>query len=186
MDFIRSVKTLETLYGKASPASLRKAADHLTPLYQAWIGAARFCVLSTIGPSRTDGSPRGDLGPVVRIQDDKTLLLPDWPGNNRLDNLRNIVEDGRISLMFMVTGADTVVRVNGHASLTTDPDLRASFSDNKGSPVCVMVITVQEVYIQCEKSVKRAALWQTRNAPLVPSLGQILNEATDLEAGASS
>jgi predicted pyridoxine 5'-phosphate oxidase superfamily flavin-nucleotide-binding protein len=100
--------------------------------------------------------------------------------------LRNIVEDGRISLMFMVPGADTVVRVNGHASLTTDPDLRASFSDNNGSPVCVIVITVQEVYIQCAKSMKRAALWQTRNAPLVPSLGQILNEATDLEAGASS
>ena len=156
MDFIRSVKILETLYGNASPASLCKVADHLTPLYQAWIGAARFCVLSTIGPSDTDGSPRGDLGPVVRIQDDKTLLLPDWPGNNRLDSLRNIVEDGRISLMFMVPGADTVVRVNGHASLTTDPDLRPSFSDNKGSPFCLIVITVQEVYIQCAKSMKRA------------------------------
>mgnify|MGYP002212137106 FL=1 len=95
----------------------------------------------------------------MRIQDDKTLLLPDWPGNNRLDSLRNIVEDGPISLIFMVPGANTMVRVNGHASLTADPDPCASFSDNKGSPVCVMVITVQEVYIQCEKSVKRAALW---------------------------
>ena len=122
----------------------------------------------------------------MRIQDDKTLFLPDWPGNNRLDSLRNIVEDGPISLMFMVPGADTMVRVNGHASLTADPDLCASFIDVKGIPVCVMVITVQEVYIQCAKSVKRAALWQTRNAPLVPSLGQILNEATDLEAGAPS
>ena len=186
MDFIRSVKTLEALYGQASPASLHKVADHLTPLYQAWIRAARFCVLSTIGSAGTDGSPRGDLGPVVRIQDDKTLLLPDWPGNNRLDSLRNIVEDGRISLMFMVPGSYTVARVNGQASLTTDPDLCASLLDNKGGPVCVMVITVQEVYIQCAKSIKRAALWQTRNAPLVPSLGQILNEATDLEAGGAS
>ena len=186
MDFIRSVKTLEALYGQASPASLHKVADHLTPLYQTWIGAARFCVLSTIGSAGTDGSPRGDLGPVVRIQDDKTLLLPDWPGNNRLDSLRNIVEDGRISLMFMVPGSDTVVRVNGQASLTKDPDLCASFLDNTGGPVCVMVITVQEVYIQCAKSIKRAALWQTRNAPLVPSLGQILNEATDLESGGAS
>ena len=143
-------------------------------------------MLSTIGSAGTDGSPRGDLGPVVRIQDDKTLLLPDWPGNNRLDSLRNIVEDGRISLMFMVPGSDTVVRVNGQASLTKDPDLCASFLDKKGGPVCVMVITVQEVYIQCAKSIKRAALWQTRNAPLVPSLGQILNEATDLESGGAS
>lgn len=186
MDFIRSVRTIEALYVKASPASLRKVVDHLTPLYQAWIGAARFCVLSTIGPSGTDGSPRGDLGPVVRIQDDKTLLLPDWLGNNRLNSSRNIVEDGRISFKFVVPGADTVVRVNGHASLTTDTDLRASFLDAKGSSVCVMVITVQEVHIQCAKSMKRASLWQTRNARLVPSLGQILNEATDLEAGASS
>ena len=99
MDFIRSVKTLEALYGKASPASLRKFVDHLTPLYQTSIGAARFCVLSTIGPSGTNGSPRGDLRPVVRIQGDKTLLLPDWPGNNRLNSLRNIVEDGCISFM---------------------------------------------------------------------------------------
>jgi predicted pyridoxine 5'-phosphate oxidase superfamily flavin-nucleotide-binding protein len=88
--------------------------------------------------------------------------------------------------MFMVPGADTMVRVNGHSSLTADPDLCPSFLDVKGIPVCVMVITVQEVYIQRAKSVKRAALWQTRNAPLVPSLGQILHEATDLEAGASS
>jgi predicted pyridoxine 5'-phosphate oxidase superfamily flavin-nucleotide-binding protein len=68
---------------------------------------------------------------VVRIQDDKTLLLPDWPGNNRLDSLRNIVKDGPISFMFMVPGADTMVRVNGHASLTADPDLCASFLDVK-------------------------------------------------------
>lgn len=88
-------------------------------------------MLSTIGPSGTDGSPRGDLGPVVRIQDDKLLLLPDWPGNNRLDSLRNIVKDGPISFMFMVPGADTMVRVNGHASLTADPDLCASFLDVK-------------------------------------------------------
>ena len=123
---------------------------------------------------------------MVRIQDDKTLLLPDWPGNNRLDSLCSIVED--FPYIINVYGAGR--RYDGAGKwpciLTADPDLCASFSDNKGSPVCVMVITVQEVYIQCEKSVKRAALWQTRNAPLVPSLGQILNEATDLEAGASS
>ena len=119
----------------------------------------------------------------MRIQDNKTLLLPDWPGNNRLDSLRKIVEDGRISLMFMVPSAETVVRVNGEAFLTTDPDLCASFLDNKGVSVCVMVITVQEVFIQCAKSIKCAALWQTLNAPLVPSLGQILNEANDLDAG---
>ena len=186
IEFVKTVEGLEALYNNAAPAALRKVVDRITPKYWQWNTSARFCVLTTVGSAGTDGSPRGDDGPTVMALDEHTMAMPDWRGNNRLDSLRNIVEDGRISLMFMVPGADTVVRVNGHASLTTDPDLRASFSDNKGSPVCVMVITVQEVYIQCAKSVKRAALWQTRNAPLVPSLGQILNEATDLEAGAPS
>ncbi len=116
----------------------------------------------------------------------KRFYCPIGLGNNRSDSLLNIVENGCVSLMFMVPGADTVVRVNGQASLTTNADLCSSFLDNKKGPVCVVVITVQEVYMQCAKYVKRAALWQTRNAPLVPSLGQVLNEATDLEAGASS
>ena len=79
------IAALEALYGQPAEASLIKVTDDLTPQYRRWIGASRFCVLSTIGPEGTDGSPRGDEGSVVHIADDRTLLLPDWRGNNRMD-----------------------------------------------------------------------------------------------------
>ena len=91
MHQVSDIAALEALYGPPAEASLIKVTDYLTPEYRTWIGASRFCVLSTIGPEGTDGSPRGDDGPVVRIADDRTLLLPDWRGNNRMDSLRNIV-----------------------------------------------------------------------------------------------
>jgi len=102
MRIIEDIEALEALYDAAVPTSLSKVAPALTPLYRHWIGASRFCVLATVGPDGTDASPRGDDGPVVRIADDRTLWLPDWRGNSRLDGLRNIVSDGRVSLMFMV------------------------------------------------------------------------------------
>lgn len=93
MKTIATIAELEALYGKPGEASLLKVTDFLTPAYRAWIEAARFCVLTTVGPGGTDGSPRGDEDPVVSILDDHTLALPDWRGNNRMDSLRNIVED---------------------------------------------------------------------------------------------
>jgi uncharacterized protein len=110
------------------PTSLTKVAPGLTPLYRQWIEAARFCVLSTVGEDGTDGSPRGDDGPVVRVVDARTLWLPDWRGNNRIDSLRNIVRDGRVSLMFMVPGSANVVRVNGAPCSPRIPRSRAASS----------------------------------------------------------
>ena len=127
MQYIDDIAALEALYGTPGQPSLRKVADHLTPLYRTWIMASRFAVLTTVGADGTDGSPRGDDGPVVTELDPHTLAMPDWRGNNRLDSLRNIVSDGRVSLMFMVPGSNTVVRVNGRARLTADADLRARF-----------------------------------------------------------
>ncbi|MEM1161573.1 MAG: pyridoxamine 5'-phosphate oxidase family protein, partial [Pseudomonadota bacterium] len=123
MDFIESIAELETHYGAPGAPSLRKVADHLTPLYRKWVMASRFCVVTTVGPEGTDGSPRGDDGSVVKELNSKTLLMPDWRGNNRFDSLRNIVRDGRVSLMFMVPGSNNVVRINGEARLSADVDL---------------------------------------------------------------
>ncbi len=97
MQAIESIEALEAQYGKVSPLALSKVCDHITGLYQRWIEASRFMILSTVGPGGTDASPRGDSEEVVRIVDAKTLWLPDWKGNNRLDSLKNIVEDGRLS-----------------------------------------------------------------------------------------
>ena len=124
---IETVEELEALYGEPKPASTRKVADRIIPVYRTWIDAARFCVLTTVGPDGTDGSPRGDDGPVVTEIDPGTLAMPDWRGNNRMDSLRNIVSDGRVSLMFMVPGSTSVVRINGTAKITTADDKLARF-----------------------------------------------------------
>lgn len=177
MRIVDSIPALEALYDAPVPASLAKVATALTPLYRQWIGAARFCILSTVGPEGTDSSPRGDDGPVVRIADDRTLLLPDWRGNNRLDGLRNIVRDGRASLMFMVPGSLNVVRVNGRAVLTDDPAVTGSFEQSGKHPKVVIVLTVEEVYFQCAKALMRSGLWARGDESAgLPSAGAFIKE----------
>jgi len=181
MRIMGDIPALEALFDPPSPASLTKVARDLTPLYRRWIEASRFCVLSTVGEEGTDGSPRGDDGPVVRVVDRRTIWLPDWRGNNRIDSLRNIVRDGRASLMFMVAGSNDVVRVNGRAVLTDDPDVTGSFVQGGRHPRLVVVVTVGEVYFQCAKALMRSGLWAPRDeAPDVPTAGAFLAEA---EAG---
>ncbi|MBM2576163.1 pyridoxamine 5'-phosphate oxidase family protein [Jannaschia sp. Os4] len=176
---IEDVAELEALYGRPGRASLAKVADRLTPLYRRWIEASRFCVLTTVGPDGTDGSPRGDDGPVVTELDERTLLMPDWRGNNRMDSLRNIVADGRASLMFMVPGSPTVVRVNGTAVVSVDADLIARFEDRGRRPRSVIVLTIKEIYTQCARAVMRAELWGGVPAPDLPTPGDILSEMTE-------
>lgn len=108
--------------------------------------ASRLCILSTVGPDGTDGSPRGDDGPAVLELDEQTLAMPDWRGNNRLDSLRNIVLDGRVSLTFVVPGSNNVVRVNGMARLTDGVALRDRFARKGQVPATVIVIQIAEIY----------------------------------------
>ena len=183
MDFIESITELEALYGTPGQASIRKVADHLTSLYAKWIAASRFCVLTTVGPNGTDGSPRGDDGPVVVPLDHKTLAMPDWRGNQRLDSLRNIVVDDRVSLMFMVPGSNTVVRVNGTARVTADRELRERFSRGERLPATLIVIRIAEIYTQCARAVMRAGLWDGVDITGLPTPGDILEEVSTGEEG---
>ncbi len=151
----------------------------MTPAYRSWIERSRFAVLSTVGPEGTDASPRGDDGPVVRELDPGTLLLPDWRGNNRVDCLRNIVRDPRVSLMFFVPGSNEVVRVNGRARLTADLTLRESFAREGKLPRTVAVIAIDEIYSQCARALLRSRLWTAGNgAEGLPTFGDILAEMT--------
>jgi PPOX class probable FMN-dependent enzyme len=184
MDFIEDIEALEALYGTPSDAATRKVADRLTPEYRAWIARSRFVVLTTVGPEGTDGSPRGDDGPVVVELDERTLALPDWRGNDRIDSLRNIVRDGRVSLMFMISGATNVIRVNGRARLTADEDLRARFEKGGRRPRTVVVIRIAEVYSQCARALMRARLWTSADESAgLPTVGQILAALTAGEVG---
>lgn len=178
MDKIETIEALEALYGTPGEASLVKVTDRLTKSYRAWIERSRLVVISTVGPEGTDGSPRGDEGPVVEIADDKTLLLPDWRGNNRMDTLRNIVRDGRVSLMFFIPGSNNVMRVNGTACVTADVSLTRRFETHGKFPRSVVVITIAEVYSQCARALMRAAIWSGENAADgLPTIGDMLADA---------
>jgi uncharacterized protein len=177
--WVTDMAALEALYGQPSLAALKKQTTRLTPAYAAFIQAARFCILSSVGPEGTDGSPRGDQGPVVTIADDETLLMPDWQGNQRIDSLRNILRDGRVSLYFMVPGSTTSVRVNGTARLTADDDLRQRFSRDGKHPRSVIVIRVAEVYSQCARALQRSDLWTAGDCSAgLPTVGQMMQEAS--------
>ena len=146
MNIVKDISELEQLYDEALERSLKKVTPVITPLYQLWIEASRFLVISTVGEEGCDSSPRGDIDTLVKIPNNNTLWLPDWRGNNRLDSLRNIVRDGRVSLMFLVNGCNNVVRINGCAVLTTDKQITEVFARNGKSPKTVIVISTQEVY----------------------------------------
>lgn len=180
MEKIETIDALEALYGEPGAAALRKVSDHLTPLYRKWIMASRLCMVSTVGPDGTDGSPRGDDGPVVLELNPKRLALPDWRGNQRLDTLRNIVTDGRISCMFMVAGSNNVVRVNGQAWLTDDALLRARFEKRGRQPATVIIIDISEVYSQCARALMRAQTWSGDDFSAgLPTVGEILAEVSE-------
>ncbi|MEE4300664.1 MAG: pyridoxamine 5'-phosphate oxidase family protein [Pseudomonadales bacterium] len=180
METIDSIEALEALYDAAVPAALTKVQPGLTPAYRAWIDRSRFCILTTVGPEGTDASPRGDVDPVVQVADARTLLLPDWRGNNRMDSLKNIVRDGRVSLMFMIPGSDTVVRVNGRAQLTADTGLCARFERNGKTPRTVAVVEIAEVYFQCAKALMRSKLWSAEHdLEGLPTAGAFLREVNE-------
>lgn len=183
MDWITDIAALERHYGLPGPAALRKVAPQLTPDYRRWIEAARFCILSTVGPEGTDASPRGDDGPVVRVLDAGTLALPDWKGNDRIDSLRNVVRDPRLSLMFLVPGSGNVIRVNGEGRVTADAGLCAEFERQGRQPRTVLMIRIREVYFQCARAILRSRLWAGDAVPGLPTAGEILAGLTAGEVG---
>ena len=177
MTTITTVEELEALYGKPGNTSLVKEVDHIIPEYAAFIQASPFVALATVGPEGVDCSPRGDLAEVVRIADERTVMLPDRRGNNRMDSLRNIVRDGRVALMFLVPGSTTALRINGRASISVDADLCASFAVEGKAPRSVTVVTVESIYFQCARAIKRAGLWNAERQSLavgLPTPGQML------------
>lgn len=174
---VTSIEQLEAIYGEPLRPSIVKEIDHVNAQYRAFIEAAPFCVLATGGPEGLDCSPRGDPAGFVRVQNDKTLLIPDRRGNNRIDSLRNLLHDPRVSLLFLIPGCGETVRVNGRGAISVDPALRASLAINDKVPRCVIVVTVERVYFQCAKAILRSKLWEPDSRidrKSLPSAGDIL------------
>lgn len=182
MTTIDTVAQLEALFGQPGEASLKKEVPYLHPSYQALIAASPFAVLATLGPGGLDASPRGDAPGFVAVQDEKTLLLPERRGNNRIDSLRNIVTDPRVALLFLIPGVGETLRVNGRARITAAPELLARFAVEGRAPQCVIEISVETVFFQCARAIQRSKLWAPvpEGAPrTVPTPGAILSALTD-------
>ena len=184
---ITTIDQLETLYSDApyGPA-LFKETDRITAQYRKLIEAAPFVVLATSGPDGLDCSPRGDPPGFVRVVDETTLVIPDRRGNNRIDSLRNLVRDPRISLLFLIPGVGETMRINGRAKISTDPKLTESFVVNGKVPKCVLVVTVEKAYFQCTKAIIRSKLWDPASSvdrKTLPTPGSILAEITNGKMG---
>ncbi|WP_432241465.1 pyridoxamine 5'-phosphate oxidase family protein [Herbaspirillum robiniae] len=156
---ITTLEQLEALYGQPTERALRKEIDHLNEDYQAFVRASPFVVLASAGAQGLDCSPKGDPAGFVQIFDQRTLAVPDRPGNNRVDNLRNIIGDPRVSLLFIIPGVGETLRVNGRAVISADPALLARFETRGKLPRSVIVVTVEAAYFHCSKSIVRSALW---------------------------
>lgn len=186
MTLIETTEQLEAIYGEPSEASIVKEADRITPEYAAYIAASPFVTLATMGPGGLDCSPRGDLPGFVRIADDRTLMLPDRRGNNRIDSLRNVLHDPRVALLFIIPGFGGTLRVNGDARISIAPSLLDSFVMDGKPPRSVLVINVTKVFFQCSRAVIRSDLWNPArhvDPKSLPTPGQILAAMTASRVG---
>ena len=183
---ITTVQQLEALYGERNPNSILKELDRISAGYRKLIEAAPFVAVATSGPEGLDCSPKGDAAGFVRILDDKTLAIPDRPGNNRLDGFRNILRDPRIALLFLIPGVGETLRVNGRAEISIEPTLMQSFAVNGKLPRCVLIVHIESVYFHCSKAIVRSKLWdpatQVERSTL-PTSGKILAEISGGKLG---
>jgi PPOX class probable FMN-dependent enzyme len=157
--------------------SLAKVADHVHPLYRPYIEASPFAVLATLGPEGLDTSPRGDAPGFVNVADERTLLLPDRRGNQRIDSLRNIAFNPQVALLFLIPGAGEALRVNGTARISALPALCQHFAVDGKPATSVLVISVRSVFFQCARAIKRSGLWNPAQhvaAGTLPTPGAIL------------
>ena len=186
MSVVATIEQLEAIYGFPGESSTVKVADRITASYRVLIETSPFAALATSGPEGLDCSPRGDLPGFVRIHDDKTLMMPDRRGNNRVDSLRNIVRDPRVALLFLIPGSGSTLRVNGRAHISAEPDLLVSFKVEGKMPRTVIVMTVDEIYFQCARAIVRSDLWNPdkRVDPrTLPTPGRILAEMSESRVG---
>jgi uncharacterized protein len=174
------------------PAELvrNKIADRLNPLTRQFVERSPFVVVATGHPDGgLDVSPRGDPAGFVRILDDRTLLLPDRPGNKLADTLTNLLADDRIALLFLIPGVNDTFRVNGRARIVDDPELLAASTLEEKPPRLGILVEVEEAYTQCPKALLRSELWNPErhiDRSELPSSGEILRAVADPELDVDS
>jgi len=183
---VETEQSLRSLYGETHSLAVKKCLPALDDYCREYISRSPFLCLSTQHANGTaDVSPRGDPPGFVHILDPNTVVIPDRPGNNRLDSLSNILTNPSVGLLFLVPGFDDTLRVNGRAFLTRDPDLLKSLAVRHRQPTLAIVVEIREVFLHCAKAFRRAKLWQPeslQDRQQLPSLAAIVTEQTSGEA----
>jgi uncharacterized protein len=183
---IRDQAALDAIYGESPIGAIAKEIDYIHPHYRAMIEASPFVVIATSGPEGLDCSPRGDPAGFVYVLDDKTVLIPDRRGNNRIDSLRNILRDDRVALLFLIPGVGETLRINGRASISVAPELIGRFPYRGTLPRSVIIVRAENVYFQCPKALVRSELWNPEkhiSRKSLPSTGTILADITAGKVG---
>jgi uncharacterized protein len=179
----------EALGGRPAPLVAAKIADRLNSLTRQFVERAPFVCIATARPDAgLDVSPRGDPAGFVHILDERTLLIPDRPGNKLADTLTNLLHDPRIALLFLIPGIGDTFRVNGTAAIVDDEELLAGSTVNGSTPTLGILVTVEEAYTQCPKALIRSDLWNPEHhvdRSELPSSGQILRAVADPELDAA-
>ncbi len=177
---ITAIEDLRALYAPARERSLKKEIPQLDAHCTRFIALSPFLVMASAGADGAmDASPRGGDAGFVKVLDPGTLLIPDSPGNNRLDTLENIVSTGRVGLLFLVPGVDETLRVNGTAVLTTDAATLSQCADAKRVPKLVIRVSVQAAYLHCAKALMRSHLWDAQrhiDRAALPSMGEMMKD----------
>jgi len=184
-DVVQDIEEIRTLYPKLHPTQPAKIIDHIDPLCEAWIKKSTFLAMATYGADGSvDVSPKGDPAGFVRVVDRQTLAIPDRPGNYRWDTFENILETGRIGLVFLVPNRNEVVRVNGRAQVVRDADLCESLSMNGRVPQFAVVVGVEQAFYHCGKSIIRSRLWapdQAQSTEGLPTYAEALKAHSEVD-----
>ncbi len=180
MTAIKTLEQLRNLYAEPKGRTLQKQLSSLDKHCKHFISLCRFVVISsTANNGNMDASPRGGGCGFIKAVDDNTLLIPDWAGNNRLDSYTNIIDTGKIGLLFIIAGIDETLRVNGDAELRTDLSLRNLCCENKHQPKLVIKVDIKEAYLHCAKAFMRSKLWDSNEyiaRDKLPSMGQMISD----------
>jgi PPOX class probable FMN-dependent enzyme len=181
---ITSLAALRALYGEPAGRTVLKQLSALDVHCTHFIALSPFVVLATSGADgKADASPRGGVPGFVKVRGPHTLLIPDAPGNKRLDSLENILATGQAGLLFMIPGVNETLRVNGKAVLSTDPEDAALCTDERRTPTVVIRVSVEEAYLHCAKAFMRSGLWKPESRvarDALPTMGQMMADQTGL------
>jgi PPOX class probable FMN-dependent enzyme len=189
-DVITTMDELRAVIGKPSQGVIDKVQPAIDEDSAAWIAASPFVLIGTSdAEGNLDVSPKGDPAGFVRVYNSTTLLIPDRPGNRRVDTLGNILQHPKIGLIFLVPGKEETLRVNGRAQIVRDEALRETFAVKGKAPALLIAVHIDEVFFHCAKCMIRSKLWETMDMPAneeLPTLGQIMFNMGRKDWGASA